>query len=105
MQLRLQRSSLIDQVCAALREGLRAGAGFGLRFVVSEDNGPAPGGRGDPHVRPPQLDRLPTEALEFIHENRAYFQPARIAEWKPAPDPWRLEGGAERIPERAEVRQ
>jgi len=27
MQLRLQRSSLIDQVCAALREGLRAGAG------------------------------------------------------------------------------
>ena len=26
MQLRLQRSSLIDQVCAALREGLRAGA-------------------------------------------------------------------------------
>ena len=25
MQLRLQRSSLIDQVCAALREGLQAG--------------------------------------------------------------------------------
>ena len=34
-----------------------------------------------------------------LRESRACLQPARIAEWSPTPDPWRLESGPERIPQ------
>jgi hypothetical protein len=70
-----------------------------LRLIITEDDRPALGGSGDSHARSPRLDRRSQETLEFIRESRACLQPARIADWSPTPDPWRLESGPERIPQ------
>jgi hypothetical protein len=58
-----------------------------LRRIITEDDRPALG------------DRRRQETLEFIRESPACLQPARIAEWRPTTDPWRLESGPERIPQ------